>query len=572
MLFRNGIAAITLYPVFRKRTFMTRSILLSLIFIQAFFPFAISQKLRKADKEIISDIQTDITYLSSDKLEGRRSGTAGETLASDYIIAGFMKTGIKPMGDSGTYLQRFEIYDGRDISHTRFTINNSELILNTEFIPLAFSAQGKINGSPAVALQEGGSPWFYDLRDAVESSASNPHFDMAKLLREKIRLFESKGATAVIFYNSSKTDDGIVFDPAEGIKPEKIPAVFVTKTGRKKYLKDISQSLDVEIEVVMTEKKRWGHNVIGFIDAGASYTVVIGAHFDHLGFGEDGNSLYRGSEKMVHPGADDNASGTAALMELAKLLKKTRGLRTNYLFIAFSGEESGLIGSKYFTEYPTVPLSKISYMLNMDMIGRLNDSTHVLTIGGYGTSPEWAGLINSTLNKKIFVLHADSSGTGPSDHTSFYLKNIPVLFFFTGIHPDYHKPTDKPDKINYAGEMEVIHLIYAITQKLDGANKPPFVKTTDKQFGVSPAFNVTLGLMPDYSFSGSGLRIDAISEGRPAEKAGLKSGDVIIKLGDYSVVSLQTYMEALSKFNRGDQTTVEFIRDKSDMKAAVQFK
>jgi aminopeptidase YwaD len=551
---------------------MTRSILLFLIFIQAFFPSAISQKLRKADKEIISDLQTDITYLTGDKLEGRRSGTPGETLASDYIVTGLMKTGIKPLGDSGTYLQRFEIYDGRDISHTRFIINNIELILNTEFIPLPFSAMGKVGGSPAIALQESGSPWFYDLKDIVEAAASNPHFDMGKLLREKIKLFESKGATAVIFYNSSKTDDGIVFDPAEGIKPEKIPAVFVTKTGRKKYLRDISQSLDVEIEVVMTEKKRWGHNVIGFIDIGAPYTVVIGAHYDHLGFGEDGNSLYRGTDKMIHPGADDNASGTAALLELGRLLKKTKGLRTNYLLIAFSGEESGLIGSKYFTEHPTVPLSKISYMLNMDMIGRLNDSTHVLTIGGYGTSPEWADLISGTMNKKIFVLNADSSGTGPSDHTSFYLKNIPVLFFFTGIHSDYHKPTDKADKINYIGEMEVIHLIFAITQKLDGANKPPFVKTRDKQFGVSPAFNVTLGLMPDYSFSGSGLRIEVISEGRPAEKAGLKAGDIIIKLGDYSVSSLQTYMEALNKFNRGDQTTIEFLRDKEDMKAAVQFK
>ncbi len=549
-----------------------RSILLSLIFLHIVLPFAISQKLHKSDKELITDLQTDIGYLSGDQLEGRRSGTPGETLASDYIVSGFMKTGIKPMGDSGTYLQRFEIYDGRDISHSRFSINNTDLILNTEFFPLPFSAQGKVDGSPAIALQESGSPWFFDLKEVVESAASNPHFDMGRLLREKIKLFESKGASAVIFYNSSKTDDGIVFDPAEGIKPEKIPALYVTKAGRKKYLKDISQSLDVEIEVVMTEKKRWGHNVIGFIDAGAPYTVVIGAHYDHLGFGEDGNSLYRGTEKMIHPGADDNASGTAALLELGRLLKKTKGLRTNYLLIAFSGEESGLIGSKYFTEHPSVALSKVGYMINMDMIGRLNDSSHVLTIGGYGTSPEWADLIGSTLNKKQFVLNADSSGTGPSDHTSFYLKNIPVLFFFTGIHPDYHKPTDKADKINYVGEMEVIHLIYAIIQKLDGTNKPPFVKTRDKQFGVSPAFNVTLGLMPDYSYSGSGLRIDAISEGRPAEKAGLKAGDVIIKLGDYPVFSLQTYMEALSKFNRGDQTTVEFLRDKEDIKAAVQFK
>jgi aminopeptidase YwaD len=275
---------------------------------------------------------------------------------------------------------------------------------------------------------------------------------------------------------------------------------------------------------------------------------------------------------MIHPGADDNASGTAALMELGRLLKKTRGLGTNYLFVAFSGEESGLIGSKYFAEHPPVPLAKISYMLNMDMIGRLNDSTHVLTIGGFGTSPQWGPLIGGTLNKKIFVLNVDSSGTGPSDHTSFYLKSIPVLFFFTGIHPDYHKPSDQADKINYNGELQVIHLIYAITQKMDGMNKPAFTKTRDKQFGVAPAFNVTLGIMPDYSFPGSGLRIDAISDGRPAEKAGLKSGDVIIKLGNYPVISLQTYMEALGKFNRGDETTVEFLRGTEEMKATVQFK
>ena len=213
---------------------MTRSILLSLIFFQAFFPSAISQKLRKADKEIISDLQTDITYLSSDKLEGRRSGTAGESLASDYIIAGFMKTGLKPMGDSGTYLQRFEIYDGRDISHTRFTINNAELILNTEYIPLAFSALGKVDGSPAVALQESGSPWFYDLKDAVESAASNPHFDMGKLLREKIRLFAGKGATAVIFYNSSKTEDGIVFRSRRRNKAGKNSRRFCHQNRKKK--------------------------------------------------------------------------------------------------------------------------------------------------------------------------------------------------------------------------------------------------------------------------------------------------------------------------------------------------
>jgi aminopeptidase YwaD len=550
---------------------MTRSILILLIFSQA-FSSAFSQKLKKADKELVLELQTDVGYLAGDKLEGRRSGTAGESLASDYIVASFVKTGLKPMGDSGTFLQRFEIYDGRDISQTRFSINNSVLVLNTEYFPLPYSAPGKVTGSPAIALQESGSPWFYDLREIIEAAQNNPHLDIHKQMREKIRLFASKGASAVIFYNSSRQEDGIVFDPAEGIQAEKIPALYVTKAGRRKYLKDISQSLDVDLDVEMVEKKRWGHNVIGYLDLDAPLTVVIGAHYDHLGYGEDGNSLYRGTDKMVHPGADDNASGTAALMELAHLMKKTKGLRTNYLFVAFSGEESGLIGSKYFTEHCPIALSKISYMVNMDMIGRLNDSTHSLTIGGYGTSPQWSDLIAGTLNKKVFVLNLDSSGTGPSDHTSFYLKGIPVLFFFTGIHADYHRPTDLAEKINYTGELQIIHFIYAILEKMDGMNKPAFVKTRDKQFGVAPAFNVTLGIMPDYSFPGSGLRIDAITEGRPAEKAGLKAGDVIIKLGDYAVISLQTYMEALSKFNRGDQTTVEVLRGKEDIKAAVQFK
>ena len=181
---------------------MIRSISLSFIFIHIFFSLSLSQKLRKTDREIVAELQADVNYLSNDKLEGRRSGTAGETLASDYIIEDFAKAGLKPMGDSGTWLQRFEIYDWRDISRSVFTINNSSLLLNTEFFPLSFSATGKVEGSPAVALQESGSPWFFDLKDAIEGSQSNPHFDLNKFLRDKTKQFAGKGASAVIFYNS----------------------------------------------------------------------------------------------------------------------------------------------------------------------------------------------------------------------------------------------------------------------------------------------------------------------------------------------------------------------------------
>jgi hypothetical protein len=563
---------IPLYPEsLRKTTYMTRSFFLFLLFFNASLPYAHSQKLRKADRQMMAEIQSDIQYLSNDKLEGRRAGTPGEKLASDYIISSFEETGLKPLGDEGSWLQTFEIYDGKDISPCLFSINNSALVLNEDYFPLAFSANQKVTGFPAVALQESGSPWFYDLKEIIEAAQANPHFDMEKALRRKTKVLAERGASAVIFYNSSKTDDGIEFNPAEGILPEKIPVLYVTREGRKKYLKDISQSLDVVIDINIEEKKRWGHNIIGYLDKGAPYTVVIGAHYDHLGYGEDGNSLYRGTVKMIHHGADDNASGTAALMELARMLHKSKSLKSNYLFIAFSGEESGLLGSKYFTRHPLVDLSKISYMVNMDMIGRLNDSSHLLIIGGYGTSPEWSPLISSSVNKTTFSVKLDSSGTGPSDYTSFYLKNIPVLFFFTGLHPDYHKPTDIADKINYLGEVQVIKLIYSIVEKMDGMNKPGFTKTQDTQYGETPAFNVTLGFMPDYSYSGNGVRIDAISEGRPAEKAGLQTGDVIIQLGKYPVSSLQTYMEALSKFNREDKTTVEFNRGTEVKTVDVQF-
>jgi hypothetical protein len=550
---------------------MTRSFFLFLLLLNASLPYAYSQRLRKADRQMLEDIQNDVQYLSSDKMEGRRAGSPGEKQASDYIVSSFEKTGLKPLGDKGAWQQTFEIYDGKDASLCQFSINNTALVLYKEYFPLSFSANQKMTGSSAVALQESASPWFYDLKETMEAARNNPHFDIEKALREKTKIFAGRGATAVIFYNSAKEDDGVEFKTEEGVLPEKIPVLYVTRAGRKKFLKDISQTLEVAIEVNMEEKKRWGHNIIGYLDKGAPYTVVIGAHYDHLGYGEDGNSLYRGSEKMIHHGADDNASGTAALLELARMLKKAKSLKSNYLFIAFSGEESGLLGSRYFTQHPSVELSRISYMMNMDMIGRLNDSSRTLIIGGYGTSPQWSSLVNSSVNKKIFTLQVDSSGTGPSDHTSFYLKNIPVLFFFTGIHPDYHRPTDEASRINYPGELQVVKLIYSMTEKMDGMNKPVFVKTRDTQYGEAPAFNVTLGIMPDYSFTGSGVRIDAISEGRPAEKAGLQTGDIIIRLGKYPVSSLQTYMQALSKFNREEKTTVEVSRGKEVKTMDVQF-
>lgn len=278
----------------------------------------------------------------------------------------------------------------------------------------------------------------------------------------------------------------------------------------------------------------------------------------------------RTGEKLIHNGADDNASGTAALIELSRMLKKSKLKSNNYLFIAFSGEELGLFGSKHFTDHPTVDLSTANYMINMDMVGRLNDSKTV-TIGGYGTSPLWAQIFNNAGSNPNIVNRYDSSGTGPSDHTSFYRKNIPVLFFFTGVHSDYHKPSDDVDKLNITGEYRIVQYIYKIVESANRSGKIVFTKTREQQLATGARFTVTLGIMPDYTFNGNGVKVDGVSEGRPAEKAGLKTGDVVVQLGDYPVTSIENYMNALNKFKKGDKTTVKVKRAESTVDAEVTF-
>jgi Zn-dependent M28 family amino/carboxypeptidase len=345
--------------------------------------------------------------------------------------------------------------------------------------------------------------------------------------------------------------------------------IYVTSAAAKKYFDDESATLDIKLNTEVGEKFRKGHNVVGYLDNNATTTIVLGAHFDHLGYGEDGNSMNRGGSPAIHNGADDNASGTAALIEIARILKGSKSKKNNFLFIAFSGEELGLNGSKYFVENPTIDLSKVNYMINMDMVGRLNDSTKVLTVGGVGTSPSWAQLIGSP---DAFTIKVDSSGTGPSDHTSFYRKDIPVLFLFTGLHSDYHRPGDDADKINYEGELRIIQFAVSVINASNSLDqKLAFTKTREVQTSTTARFSVSLGVMPDYTFAGTGVRIDGVSEGRAAQKAGMKAGDVIVQLGEHSVTSVENYMQALSKFKKGDSTKVKYRRGNEVIEADVQF-
>lgn len=536
-----------------------------------FTSIATAQKLKKADKATIANLQAHIGYLADDKLEGRRAGSAGEKLAMEYIADQFKTLGLQPKGTAGFY-QPFEIQEGKEIKEgTLFSINDVKLEKGKDFFPFPFSALKSVDAAPAVALQEADMPWFVDLKEILAENQQNPHFDLTEYIRNNSKKAYDKGATAIIIYNTSATDDKLTFNGKDKSSLTPIPVIYVKKEAAKKYFSDATATLNLKLKVDIGEKNRTGHNVVAYLDNGAASTVVLGAHFDHLGYGEDGNSMLRTGEKLIHNGADDNASGTAALLELAKRLKGSKDKSSNYLFLAFSGEELGLFGSKYFTEHPTVDLATVNYMINMDMVGRLNDSTHILTVGGYGTSPQWATVINTQDKKLPFGIKIDSSGSGPSDHTSFYRKDIPVLFFFTGQHKDYHRPSDDADRINYNGELQVINYIESIIDKLNKQHqKLAFLKTRETQASTS-SFKVTMGIMPDYTYPGEGVRADGVTEGRPASKAGLKTGDVIIQLGPHKVNSVESYMQALNQFNKGDKTKVKFKRGNQTVEAEVQF-
>jgi len=279
-------------------------------------------------------------------------------------------------------------------------------------------------------------------------------------------------------------------------------------------------------------------------------------------------SLYRGEVPAIHNGADDNASGVAVMLQLAGRLKKLENAQSNFLFIGFSGEELGLLGSNYFAKNPTIDLQKVNLMINMDMVGRLN-AENTLAVHGVGTSPGFKQLLFAN-NDQEFNIAEHESGIGPSDHTSFYLADVPVLHFFTGQHEDYHKPSDDSEKLNYEGMRKIENYIFNIVTDLDDDAKLAFRKTKNES-EETPRFKVGLGVVPDYLFTGEGMRIDGISEDKPAQKAGLQKGDIVKKLGDQPITDMMSYMKALATYSEGDSTLVTIEREGASMEVEVQF-
>lgn len=521
-------------------------------------------------------LSAHVYFLSDDRLEGRATGSEGEQIALEYIAGYFNQYGLSPKGKDG-YVQAFDFSLGKTAGITNaMKINNQSMLILDDYFPMIYSANANINAN-ALNLGYGiHAPGLYDdyedklnldgkvfVINLSSPDGIHPHSKYLNYTdyQTRIKTAQSFGASAVIFYNNDENLDDPEFDLSMKVKSFNIPVVFVTNSI-------LNDGDEIKLNVDLKKQERTGNNVIAFIDNGVENTVVIGAHYDHLGWGESGGSLYRG-DPAIHNGADDNASGVSLMLELARVIKTTNLKGNNYLFVAFSGEELGLYGSKSFVKDATIDVSSINYMLNFDMVGRL-DEENTMAVNGVGTSPLFKEKALNVREGNIKVKTTES-GMGPSDHASFYMADKPVLHFYTGNNSDYHKPSDDPYLINYKGMTQVFDFTYALIKDLDDEGKFEFVKTKDDDNRNAPKFSVTLGVVPDYMFDGEGLRIDGVTDGKPANGAGILAGDVVRKLGDIEITDMMAYMTALSKFKPGQSTIVTILRDDKLMDLPIQF-
>jgi aminopeptidase YwaD len=556
------------------------NIILFLLFI---LNAAIGQKVKfdQSDTAIEHRIKKDLYLLASDSLQGREAGTKFEIMARDYIIGKYKEMGLHPAFKDNSFIQPFTFKDTPEYGDSNYLkLNNVNVSLGKDFYPLAYSSSGRINGElvnagyginlPGKNYNDYASNNYFKgkiflIETSVPKAYAADTFFIKYGLENRIDTAIAKGAIGIIFINSDTAASSPSASLGTRVSPANIPVIFVEQQAYK-LIKGKSKSSAL-IKVNIIRKNLTAYNIAVFIDNKASTTVVIGAHYDHLGWGKE-SSMYVGTPK-IHNGADDNGSGTVAVMELARYFMNSTKKNNNYLIMNFSAEEKGLIGSEYFTKSDEWNNFKINYMVNLDMVGRYDSSKVGLDIIGTGTSPLWDTLIATTPHKGLKIKKTKSGFDG-SDQMSFYLKNVPVLFFFTGMHMDYHRPTDKADKINFLGEAHVIKYAENIIEKTDSLGKIPFAKTMDTS-NKRPSFSVTLGVVPDHSFDGTGMRIEGVLDGKPAIKAGLQAGDIVIKIGTHDVSEIMSYMKALGSLKKGDKVPVTVKRGNETIVKEVQF-
>jgi hypothetical protein len=567
-----------------------------------------SQPERYTSSDITAiELQQHIKYLASDELKGRKSGEEGNTTAAHYIADEFKSYGVEPRGDHGDYFQYFKVTSAISAGkHNRLNVTvgstRMQLTPDEDFRPMANSSDTSISaglafvgyGIKADSLQ-------YDdyanidvhgkivmmLRFTPDIGSKDSRFHGYESPYLKAFTARDKGAIGIIMVTGPADEEkpGLVTLRLEGqATASGIPIVNLKSSMADSLLrsadvgndlKTIQQkiydtkrpmSFEVAHTTVMMQTeivKQYATtaNVLGFLEGSdpvlKNQTVIIGAHFDHLGMGGQGSGSLKPDTVAIHHGADDNASGTAGVLELAQYFSAHRqAFKRSLLFTSFSGEEMGLLGSNYYVQHPTVPLESTIAMINMDMIGRLKDST--LIVEGMGTSPQWEPIAKKENADSSLKLKLKPDGYGPSDHASFYAKNLPVMFFFTNLHEDYHKPSDTWDKINYPGEQKVVEYVARIASDIaDMAEKPTFTRmAAPAAQGDRRGAQVSLGVIPDFAEDAAGLKISGTRPGSPAEKAGLKEGDVIIKFGGKDVKNIYDFMYSLESFKPKDEVTI----------------
>ena len=526
-----------------------------------------------------SRLQQDVSYLASDALDGRRTGTQGANDAARYIAGEFERAGLHPgINANGAekrrqmmarYLQSFP-YVGRVELGKNNVLGN--LRVGEDWMPLGISANQTLDltgvvdagyGITANELNYNDYKGTYSKTQVAvirtgTPDGDNPHgrFTTAGQLRFKVAAAQSAGVGALLIISN---EDDLKNEPLARLSYDNaglagIPVAVISKQAAEKLA---NAKVTLTTDVVRAEVP--SYNVIGVLEGSdpilKQQNIIIGAHYDHLGRGGEGSLAPKSGE--IHHGADDNASGTAGLIELARLFSSQKPrLKRTLIFIAFSGEEEGLLGSNYYVNHPLAPLTNTVGMINMDMIGRMKDRK--LIIGGVGTAKEWRQLIEP---EKSFELTLNEDGFGPSDHSSFYGKQVPVLFFWTGTHNDYHKPSDTWDKINYNDEAKILGFVARIVRDIDGADKR-LTYTTAKSDSTPRAggFRVYLGTIPNYADTNTGLLLDGIRDNSPAEKAGLKAGDRIVKIANRDVKNVYDYTYALGEMKAGQEYVFEVMR------------
>jgi hypothetical protein len=605
-----------------------------------------------------------VSYLASDALEGRRTGTPGANDAAHYIAGEFNRYGLRPglqiarpartRGENqARYLQPFPYVSAVELGRDNYFFLNpgraddtAQFLVGQDWMPLGFSSNASVKSAEMVFAGYGISSAELKYDDYAVSNAKgrvaiifagtpdgdNPHGQFARAgeIRFKVAAARAAGAQALLIIANEEElkDDRLSRLSYDNAGEAGIPVVVVSRPLARKILgaedtklAEFEQAADsrsvdpkgtalrrqvrglrLTFDVNVVRRESPSFNVVGILPGSdpklKSEAIVIGAHYDHLGRGGEGSGSLAPGAGEIHHGADDNASGVAGLIELARMLSSQNPKpRRTIVFIAFSGEEEGLIGSNFYVNHPIVALANTVAMINMDMIGRLKEKA--LIVGGVGTAQEWRSMIDAdnslqgmtvSLNTarsagppssasapivvgangrpvvtmdlaKQFLLTLNEDGYGPSDHSSFYAKQVPVLFFWTGNHEDYHKPSDTADKINYEGEARIVEFVANVVGDVDRSDKrPTYTVAKSESQGRAGGFRVYLGTIPNYAETNDGLKLDGVRDDSPASKAGLKAGDRIVKMAGHEVKNVYDYTYALGEMKAGQEYEVEIVR------------